>query len=601
MLPGKVATFIIPDARILHRESKTYVPEFPSANFGEKSGELDRTTLLNVYLKGNVVLYLGGGKMFARLNPGLWLQPGLRLRVAVIVVLVICVAAAFVPLLDAGWVYDDVNLVKPSPALRDLAGLGEAISTDLYSQAGSRLEVSAYWRPLAMASYWLDTRLGNPPGALHAGNILYHTIAAVLLALVVMRRHGGMTGIIAAALASAWWALHPQNTEVVAWISCRYDILTAVALLGLLAIPWRTGPLHAAAFGLVFLAGLFSKEGFAAMAAAVLAMDFAARRPLREAAPRWLAVGLAFVIWIGMRSLIGLKGFETPSFGSAIAIGLNYLEAIAIYCWRAFAFPSLTISHSFTTNSVFGVLAGGLIFAALAAVAVLHRRRLAVPVAIFLAGLVPMAGAMTMFSEAPERYFYMPSIGLALMIGELLAHLMSAQHKPVRIAVPVAAGALIIVGLVQLEQRLPDWHGDAALWSAALRVDPRDPQANYNLAIAAGRRGDWREARRMIEIAANGNPDSARIASAHAWVLLQTRDVAGAVREAKRATELAPYQPDGWYYLAFTLHQTGDHAGELAAIDKLLEIAPDFPKARETREIAACEVSGRRDCFRRRR
>jgi Flp pilus assembly protein TadD len=104
----------------------------------------------------------------------------------------------------------------------------------------------------------------------------------------------------------------------------------------------------------------------------------------------------------------------------------------------------------------------------------------------------------------------------------------------------------------------------------------------------------------MMEIAAQGNPDSARIAGASAWVLLQTNDIAGAVREAKRATELAPYQPDGWYYLAFSLHQAGDHGGELAAIDKLLEIAPDYPRARETREIAACEASGRRDCFRRR-
>jgi tetratricopeptide (TPR) repeat protein len=503
-------------------------------------------------------------------------------------------------MLDAGWVYDDVNLVRPSPALRDLAGLSRSISTDLYSQAGSRLEVSAYWRPLAMASYWLDTRFGDAPRALHAGNILLHVIAAALLALVVMRRHGGIVGIITAALVSAWWALHPQNVEVVAWISCRYDILTSIALLGLLAIAWRPGPLHAALFGLVFLTGLLSKEGFVAMAAVVVAMDFAVRRPVRDAAPRWAAVGLAFVIWMGLRTLIGLKGFDLPSFASALAIILNYLEAIALYFWRAFTLPPLTISHPFTTNSVFGVLAGGLIFAALAAAAVLCRRRLAVPVAIFLAGLVPMAGAMTMFSEAPERYFYLPSIGLALLIGELLAFAMSKRHPLVRIAVSSVVGIFIIVGLILVEQRLPDWKSDDTLWSAALRVDPQDSQANYNLAISAGRRGDWIEAHRAIEIAARRNPDSARIANAYAWALLQTNDIPGAVREAKRATTLAPYQPDGWYYLAFALHKAGDHAGELAAIDKLLEISPGFPKARETREIAACEVSGRKDCFRRR-
>jgi tetratricopeptide (TPR) repeat protein len=538
--------------------------------------------------------------MSSRLNRGPWLQPGLRLRAAVIAVLAICVAAAFMPMLDAGWVYDDVNLVKPSPALKDLAGLGRSISTDLYSQAGSRLEVSPYWRPLAMASYWLDTRFGNAPGALHAGNMLLQAIAAALLALVVMRRHGGIVGIVTAALVSLWWALHPQNVEVMAWISCRYDILTAIALLGLLAIPRRPGPLHAAGFGLVFLAGLLSKEGFAAMAAVVAAMDVADRRPAREAAPRWAAVGLAFVIWLGLRALIGLKGLDLPSPGSALVIILNYLKAVALYFWRAFALPPLTVSHPFATGGVFGVLAGALIFVALAAAAVL-RRKLAVPVAIFLAGLVPMAGAITLFSEAPERYFYIPSIGLALLVGELLAFVMSLRQPLVRIAVPAAVGVLIMVGLVLVERRLPDWKSDNTLWSAALRVDPQDPQANYNLAIAAGRRGDWGEARRAMEIAAHGNPNSARIAGAYAWVLLRTNDILGAVREAKRATALAPYQPDGWYYLAFALHQAGDHAGELAAIDKLLEISPDYPRARETREIAACEASGRGDCFRGRR
>jgi hypothetical protein len=47
-------------------------------------------------------------------------------------------------------------------------------------------------------------------------------------------------------VAAAWWAFHPQNVETVAWISCRYDLLCGVALLGLLALPWRPGARWAA-------------------------------------------------------------------------------------------------------------------------------------------------------------------------------------------------------------------------------------------------------------------------------------------------------------------------------------------------------------------
>lgn len=554
--------------------------------------------------------------MTIKFTSGLWLKSCLRSHTVVTIILAICVVVAFAPLFKAGWVYDDVNLVKPSPALKNLSGLAQAISTDLYSQSGARLESSAYWRPLAMASYWLDTRFGSAPLALHAGNIVLHALAAMLLMLVLMRRHAGIAGIIAGGLAAAWWALHPQNVEVVAWISCRYEILTVLALLGLLALRWRQGWLHAALFGLVFLAGLLSKEGFGAMLAVVVAMDFARMHSLRdvsirELAPRWVAIVVAVIIWLVLRSFIGLKGFAFPPFSAIIAIGFNYLEAIAIYFWRAFAFPPLTISHPLTSNSILGVIAGGFIFIGFAAAAIFLRspnnlsspnkelRPLAVPVAIFLAGLVPMAGAITMFSEVPERYFYLPSIGLALMVAELIAFALNKQQRVFRFTTPALFAALIIVGLMFVQQRLPEWKNDDALWSAALRVDPQDPNANYNLGIIAGRNGRWSEASRMIQIAAEGKPDSGRIANAYAWVLLESRYYTGAVREAKRATELSPYEPNSWYYLAFASHKMGDHKSELAAVEKLLEVAPNFPRAMEMQEVATCEVNGGgRNCLR---
>jgi protein O-mannosyl-transferase len=571
------------------------------------------------------------------LNNGPGSQQNLRLRIAVVAVVALCVAAAYIPVIGAGWVYDDVNLVKPSPALKDIAGLFRAISTDLYSQASPRLEVSPYWRPLTMATYWFDTRFGDPPLVLHIGNIIFHAIAAALLALVIMRRHGGIAGMIAAAVAAVWWALHPENTEPVAWISCRYELLCGVALLGLLALPWRPGPLRAALYGLIFLAGLLSKEGFGAMAVVIIAMDFADKRTIREAAPRWIAVGIALVIWIGLRAAIGIRSFDPPPFTAILRMLRIYPEAIAIYTWRALAAPALTISHPYVPGGVFVIAAGVVIFAGLVTAAILWRRpasstvnkstprrsprtpptsttaalrrwigalegkvSFVVPVTIFLGGLVPMAGAITMFHEVPERYLYIPSIGLALILGELAALALSARHRLVRIIVPAVLGIVIILGLVRVEQRLPDWKNDDTLWTAALRVDPLDPLANHYRAIASGRRDDWGDALRAIEIATRGNPDSGRFATTHAWVLLHTGNAAGAARAAERATILAPYQPEGWYYLANARHMLGDHAGELAALEKLLEIAPNYPGARELRDVAACEVSGRTDCLKNR-
>ena len=501
-------------------------------------------------------------------------------------------ALAYLPAAGLGWVWDDFNLVQPSPAIQDLSGLGRAVSTDLYRQAAPRLEASPYWRPLALASYWVDTRFGQAPGALHVGNLLLHALATALLALVLWRRAGPVTGVATAALAAAWWSLHPENVEPVAWISCRYDLLCALAIIGLLALPWRPGAGRAALHGLLFLAGLLSKDGFGAMLVVLAALDWSERRPLRAALPGWAAIAGALAVWWLARAALGLPGFGTPPL---LPLARVYLDAARIYFQRAIAAPPLTISHPYAPAGALGSALGAVVVLGLAAAA-LWRRRLAAPVALFLAGLVPASVAIGKFGEVSERYFYLPSLGLALLVGELVAASLASPRPLRRLALPVVVGLVATFGLVRVEARLPDWQSDTALFTAAVRIDPEDGQANLQLGIEAGRRGDWAEARRALEIAQRADPDSGRIAGALAWALLRTHDAPGAIRQAERATAAAPRQPDGWYYLALARHAAGDHAGELAALERLLQASPDYPSVHRLREHAACEASGRTDC-----
>jgi Flp pilus assembly protein TadD len=506
--------------------------------------------------------------------------------------LALCAALAYLPAVQSGWVWDDVNLVQPSPALQDLGGLRRAVATDLYRQAAPRLEASPYWRPLALASYWLDTRLGAAPRALHVGNIVLHGLATAVLALVLLRRRRDGSGLAGPVLAAAWWAFHPDNVEVVAWISCRYELLSSVALLGLLAVPWRPGVPRATLYGLVFLAGLLSKDGFGAMLVVIAAIDWAERRAPAAAAPRWVAVGLALAAWWAARAALGLSGFDLPPLHVLVTV---FLDAARIFLVRAIVPPPLTTGHPYVPGGALGIAIGGAVVVALVAIAV-WRRRLAVPVAVFLAGLVPAAVAMAKFGQVPERYFYLPSIGLALLVGDLVAGAQSSRRWIVRLAAPLAVGIATSVGLVRLEARLPDWRSDDALFAAALRVDPEDADANLSLGIAAGRRDDWNEARRTLAVAQRTDPRSARIANALTWALLRSGDVAGALQQAERATAIAPYQPDVWYYVALARHQIGNHAGELAALERLLALSPDYPRARGSRVYAACEVSGGSHC-----
>lgn len=515
-----------------------------------------------------------------------------RRTTVIVVALGLCGSVAYLPAVRSGWVWDDVNLVQPSPALEDLGGLRRAVASDLYRQAAPRLEASPYWRPLALASFWLDTRMGAPPRALHVGNVVLHGLATALLGLLLLRRRTDGGSVAGPVLATAWWAFHPDNVETVAWISCRYELLCGVALLGLLALPWRPGVRRAALHGLLVLAGLLAKDGFGAVLVVVAAMDWAEHRGPAAAAPRWIAIGVAVAAWWAARAALGLAGFDLPPLHVLPAV---FLDAVRIYVVRAIVPPVLTVGHPYAPGGALGIAVGGAVVVALVTAAA-WRRRLAVPIAVILAGLVPAAVAIAKFAQVPERYFYAPSIGLAVLVGDLVAACLRSRRWLVRRAAPVAVGLAIGVGLVRLELRLPDWRSDEAIFAAALTVDPEDAAANLNLGIAAGRRGDWGAARTALELAQRTEPRSGRVATALAWALLRSGDVAGGIAQAERATTLPPYQPDAWYYLALARHQAGDHAGELAAIERLLALSPAYPRARGARAFAACEASGGSRC-----
>ena len=381
------------------------------------------------------------------------------------------------------------------------------------------------------------------------------------------------------------WALHPANVEPVAWVSGRYDLLAGLLAIAFLALPWRPGARRAAAYGLLFLLGLLSKEGFLALAPVVLVDDWASRRGVRQALPRWTAVGLAIAAWAGLRAALGIAAVAPAPLASLPG---HFLSTVASYLLRALAPLPLTVSHGYAMGGPATLALGGAVVAALLALALRHRS-LAVPCAIFLAGMAPVAMAAGRLGQAPDRYLYLPSLGLAWLLASALQALGSWRPAAGRVAMAAAALA-VAAGAVASARRLPDWASDDTLFSAALRVDPRDPLGNLHFGVAAGRAGRMEEALRTLQRGREGDPGSARIAGALAWVHLRRGDGPAALVEARRAVGLAPGFPEARLHLANALHLTGDHPGELAESTRAVALSPRYREARIVRAFARCEV-----------
>src|SRR5512137_1235699 len=263
----------------------------------------------------------------------------------------IVVAAVYLPTLRAGLVWDDTSYVLAQGG-RHVAG---ALTGDLVAGSNPAHGPVGYYRPVPVATFWLASRISPEPAAHHVLGLIFHGLAAALLFALLLQRLGE-GGEAPAAVGALAWALHPANVEPVAWVSGRYDLLAGLLAIAFLALPWRRGARRAAGYGVLFLLGLLSKEGFLALAPVVLVDDLASRRGAREAWPRWVAVGLSIATWAGLRIALGIAAVAPAPLASLPA---HYLSTVAVYLLRALAPLPLTVSHGYAMGGPATLALGG--------------------------------------------------------------------------------------------------------------------------------------------------------------------------------------------------------------------------------------------------
>ena len=509
----------------------------------------------------------------------------MRLRAALLAAL--AVAALSLPALGNGLAWDDLEFTFA----RGGRLLSSGLTGDLLAEASPGHGPSGYYRPVAVATLAATEALRPGPAAHHAVSVALHALAAALLLLLLARRLGAVAPALAGALL---WALHPANLEPVAWISGRYDLLTGLLAVAVLLVPRPAGLGRALLLGLLFLAGLLSKEGFIAMALVLLVDDLASPDVTRadgwpEAAwrrwVRWLAVALAIAAWLALRRLLSIPPIALPPLPD---LPRDLLSGVAIHLARVVAPWPLSVSHPYAPSWPLAA-AGALTVVALLALA-WRRRALATPVALLLAPLLPMSLAAARLGEAPERYLYLPSLGLAWLVGAGLTDAW-ARGPALRGATAAAAALLLVFFGASWWTRLPDWRSDATLFGAALRADPGNALGNLALGSLAAREGRLDEAARLLGIAVERDPGSVRAVSTLAWLHLRRGEVPAALSRARQAVALAPGYPLARLHLSGALHLSGDHAGELQAAGAALALSPGYREARLTRTLARCEVT----------
>lgn len=183
--------------------------------------------------------------------------------------LVALTAAAYLPALNAGFIWDDDAYVTGNRTLRDADGL-RRIWLDLGA--------TPQYYPFTFTTFWLEYQLWGPtPSGYHAVNILLHALGAGLLWRVLYR-----LSVPGAWVAAAVFAVHPVHVESVAWITERKNVLSGACYLAALLVYLRfaaigagsteqrsAGRLYAGAL-LLFVLALLSKSVTCSLPAVIL-------------------------------------------------------------------------------------------------------------------------------------------------------------------------------------------------------------------------------------------------------------------------------------------------------------------------------------------
>jgi len=473
--------------------------------------------------------------------------------------------------------------------------------------------IAGNWHPLTTVSHMFDCQLyGLKPAGHHFTNVLLHTIAVILLFLVLRQ----MTGTLwRSAFVAALFAIHPLHVESVAWISERKDVLSAVffiltlgAYIRYVRKPSVTSYLLVV---LLFALGLMSKPMLVTVPFVLLLLDYwplgRIRGPARAqamawraaASDRWSTVSRLVTEKIPLFALAALSSVATllaQVYGARAIDELplawrlnNAAISYVAYIWQMF-WPARLAAFYPHPNDQLPPWQVFLAIAFLVAVSLLAIRWRKERPYIFtgwfwhVGMLVPVIGLVQAGEQArADRYTYLPQIGLYIAITWAVAHLTSLwrhQRTILRTAAILGIGALSLCAWAQTSY----WENSETLWNHALAVTADNDAAHNNLGYLFLQRGELDSAISHFETAlmirsrnaaAHYNLGEALVENNLANALARKGLLDEAISHYEKAVKLRPDYGDPYFNLGSVLFQHGRTDEAIAQWQKALATQPN--------------------------
>lgn len=424
----------------------------------------------------------------------------------IFLLLVLAVGVTYANAVNVDFTYDDYAFVYNNEAIRSFGPLSKfLLSPNAFAQPAN----DHVYRPLASFSFAVNYAVnGLEPSGYHIANLLFHTLNAFLVFLLLRRLGFGDGPSCAGALI---FAIHPVHTEAVTWISGRGNVLFLFFFLISYLLYVRIGAVSgddgseaekSKSRNVLLVCG-----SLAAYALSLLAKEMALPLPVllfghdiyfnREwDRRRWLKrfglyalFVLVAVAYVLLRThVLGKIGQVSYHGGSAYVTFLAMLQAAVIYVRLLFVPVGLSLmrhfqpSYSLFEASVFPSFC--LVVVGMVAGVITFRRRIYFSFSVFwfAVAMLPVSNIIPVNALVADRFLYGPSIGFCILIAAWVATATkSSQGKRMLAVTGVSVAAFFFMALSMARNN--DWKDSIALWTKATEVSPTSHVAFNNLGL----------------------------------------------------------------------------------------------------------------------
>jgi len=453
-------------------------------------------------------------------------------------------AAAYLPVRDAGYIWDDDSYITTNATLWTPGGLG---------RIWSDFRATPQYYPLVFTTFWIEYRLwGLNPLGYHAVNVVLHACSALLLWRVLRRLELPGAWVIAAV-----FAVHPVHVESVAWVTERKNVLSGLMYLvaawsylrfdpGLLRsdAPARNPAFYVPAL-FAFCLALVSKTVTGTLPAALLLLAWwkKGRLALRDAAPMLPMFAAAVVM---SRITVATEKYHVRTVD--LDLGLTFIDRVLLAGRAAWFYASKLIwprnlAFSYEKWRIDSTAWWQWVFPAALVLVVaglwLARHRIGrgpLAAALFFVGtLFPALGFVDVYpfrySWVADHFQYLASIG---PIAAVIAAAAIVARRIHRLAAMAPAVGLLATLAALTYAQCGIYRDQESLWTDTIRKNPTGWMAHENLGGYLARQGRFDEARFHFERAAALNPDRSRSSSHEAFAAMTAGDYSRAIELFER-------------------------------------------------------------------